>query len=314
MRAVTIPRFGGPEVLQVDEVDAPVPVPGHVIVRVAAAAVNNTDTLLRSGQQARFLSGIPFPYVPGMDLSGVIHKSTDPRWPIGTHVMAAVSAWRAGGGAQAELVSVATQSLAVLPDGLSDVEASTLPMNGLTAMACVDGLRLTAGDTVVVLGAAGAVGGLSIQIAKVRGLRVVADANASDERLVRDLGADHVVPRGGGLSEAVRAYTPQGADGVIDAAVTGQSALDIVRDYGVLATLRPQRGLTMQRGVSENQVFVPLHLKNSVALAELSALASSGAITARVAQEFTPDEAVDAHALLAKHGLRGRPVLTFASW
>lgn len=311
---MTIPHFGGPEVLQIDEMAAPEPVPGHVIVRVAAAAVNNTDTLLRSGQQKRFLTGIPFPYVPGMDLAGTVYSSTDPRWPVGTRVIAAVSAWRAAGGAQAELVSVPVESLAVSPDGLSDVEASTLPMNGLTAMACVDTLGLTTGDTVVVLGAAGAVGGLSIQIAKTRGFRVIADASPKDEQLVRDLGADHLVSRGSGLPEALNEHAPLGADGVIDAAVTGRSALELVRDHGALATLRPQPGLTMQRGVIQHEVFVPTQLANHTALAELSALASSGRITARVAREFTPDRAAHAHSLLATGGLRGRPVLNFARW
>lgn len=314
VRGVTIPTYGGPEVLRIAEVPAPRSVPGHVIVRVAAAAVSNTDTLLRSGRQDRFLTGIPFPYVPGMDLAGTIHSSTDPRWPVGTRVMAAVSAWRKGGGAQAELVSVAVESLAIAPDGLSDVEISTLPMNGLTAIACVDGLGLSAENTVVVLGAAGAVGGLSIQIAKARGLRVIADAAGTDERLIRGLGADHVVPRGSGLPAAVGAHAPHGADGVIDAAVTGQAAVDLVADRGTLATLRPQQGLVMHRGITEREVFVPFQLANSKGLAELSALASSGAITARVAEVLTPDRVGAAHALLAAGGLRGRPVLDFASW
>ncbi|MFA3899892.1 zinc-binding dehydrogenase [Rhodococcus qingshengii] len=314
VRAVTIPAYGGPEVLRVSEVPAPAAGAGRVIVHVGAAAVNNADLLLRAGLQKHFVTGLPFPYVPGMDLAGTVHSSTDSRWPVGTRVMAAVSAWRAGGGAQAELVGVPVESLATSPAGLSDVEASTLPMNGLTAMASVDGLGVHAGDTVVVLGAAGAVGGLAIQIAKVRGLHVVAVASAADEHRVRGLGADHVVPRGDGWFDEVRRNVPRGADGVIDAAVLGQPAVDLVRDGGTLATLRSHDQVVMARGVVQRKVFVPEELSNAAALAELTALADSGVITARVARLFTPDEAADAHALLAAGGMRGRAVLDFSPW
>lgn len=314
VRAVTVPRFGGPDVLQIAEVPAPGHSEGSVVVKVSAAAVSNTDVLLRSGAQKRYLSGVPFPYVPGMDLAGTIHASSHPQWPVGTRVMGAVSAWREEGGAQAELVSVPVESLAPSPFGLSDVEASTLPMNGLTAVACVAGLRLQAGRTVAVLGAAGAVGGLAVQIAKMRGLRVIADASPADEGLVMQLGADLVVPRGDRLREAVHEHARRGVAGVIDAAVIGQRAVDLLADHGSLVTVRPQLGLRLDRGIIESQVFVPMHLASSGVLRELSAFASSGDITARVAEEFTPDRAHEAHELLGKGGVRGRPVLNFASW
>ncbi|ANQ75623.1 MULTISPECIES: alcohol dehydrogenase catalytic domain-containing protein [Rhodococcus] len=314
IRAVTIPTYGGPEVLRVGEVPAPEVESGRVVVHVRAAAVNNADLLLRAGLQKHFVTGLPFPYVPGMDLAGTVHSSTDQRWPVGTRVMAAVSAWRAGGGAQAELVGVPVESLATSPAGLSDIETSTLPMNGLTAMASVDGLRVHAGDTVVVLGAAGAVGGLAIEIAKVRGLKVVAVASAADEHRVRELGADHVVPRGDGWFDEVRRNVPRGAHGVIDAAVIGQPAVDLVRDGGTLATLRSHDQVMMERGVVQRKVFVPEELSDTGGLAELAALAESGAITARVARVFTPGQAADAHTLLAAGGMRGRAVLDFCPW
>jgi NADPH2:quinone reductase len=312
MRAVAVRRFGGPEVLKLQELASPQLVDGSVLVRVTAAAVNNTDVLLRSGGQKRYLTGLPFPYVPGMDLAGEVHASSDPRWPVGMRVMAAVSAWRDVGGAQAEIVRVPVESLAHSPLGLSDFEACTLPMNSLTATACLDGLNLPEGSTVAVLGAAGAVGGLTVQLAKVRGLRVIADAAVDDEDLVRSLGADVVVPRGPDLLKAVGAHARLGVDGVVDAAVIGQPAVHLAKDFGVLATVMPQ-ALSLERGVTEVQVFVPLHLADTQVLAEVSRLADSGHVSARVADVFHPAEASEAHRLLGRSGVRGRPVLDFAA-
>jgi NADPH:quinone reductase-like Zn-dependent oxidoreductase len=312
MRAVVVPRFGGPDVLEVSEVPQPRSDDGSVLVRVTAAAVSNTDVLLRSGAQQRFLTGLSFPYVPGMDLAGEIHASADPQWPVGMRVMAAVSAWRDGGGAQAQIVGVPVESLAHSPLGLSDIEACTLPMNGLTAAACLDGLGLAEGATVAVLGSAGAVGGLVVQLAKARGLHVIADAAPDDADLVRQLGADIVVPRGPDLLKAVSEHARLGVDGVVDTAVLGQAAVHLAKDFGAVASLRPQT-LMPERGVVEVPVFVPDHLCDTEVLAELSRLADSGHVSARVAEVFRPAQASEAHRLLERGGVRGRPVLDFSA-
>jgi NADPH:quinone reductase-like Zn-dependent oxidoreductase len=99
-------------------------------------------------------------------------------------------------GAYAEHLVVPAESVARVPAGMSDVEAATLPMNGLTARMALDLLELPAGATVAVTGAAGAVGGYVVQLATADGFRVIADAADKDEQLVKDLGADVVLPRG----------------------------------------------------------------------------------------------------------------------
>src|SRR5579875_537277 len=184
MKAVTIPRFGGPEVLTV--ADAPVrdPGPGEVRVRVRAATVNPTDLGLRAGGRP---TALPFPYVPGMELAGTVDAVgpgvTDRA--AGDAVMAIVLPLRPEGGAQQELVVVPNDSVAPIPDGWGVVEAATLPMNGLTVRRAFDLMGLPRGATLAVTGAAGAVGGYAVQIGKAEGYRVVADAKPEDAALIR---------------------------------------------------------------------------------------------------------------------------------
>ena len=114
MRAVEFTEFGGPEVLRLVWMPVPSPGPGEVRVRVAAAAVNPTDLAFRSGGHRSMPAGVSPPYVPGMDLAGVVDTvSPDAasRWAPGDRVMAAVTPWVPGGGAQAEFVVVAADAL-----------------------------------------------------------------------------------------------------------------------------------------------------------------------------------------------------------
>ena len=211
MKAVGFSEFGGPEVLGLVSLPVPVPGPGEVRVRVAAAAVNPTDLAFRSGGHRSMPDGMSPPYVPGMDLAGVIDAvgaDAAAQWAPGDRVMAAVSPWVASGGAQAEYVVVAGDALARVPGPISLEAAATLPMNALTVRAALDELALRPGQSLGVTGAAGAVGGYAIQLARAEGLRVIADAGPADENLVAGLGADVVVPRGPGVAVADAAGTP----------------------------------------------------------------------------------------------------------
>src|SRR5215831_10579050 len=273
MRAVGITRFGGPEVLQIVERPVPGPGPGEVRIRVAAATVNPTDTVLRSGRHGA-PDGLEPPYVPGMELAGTIDAApAGSGFSAGDRVMAIVSPRAARGGAQAELVVVPANSVVAVPDGISLVQAATLPMNGLTARLALDLLGLGPGETLAVTGAAGAVGGYTIQLAAADGLRVIADALPKDSELVRGLGADVVVPRGPEVAAAIRLATGDGADALVDAAVMGPPALPAVRDGGQLA--------------------------------------AAGHITLRVARTLPAEQVAQAHRLLEAGGVRGRLVLTF---
>ncbi len=146
MRAVGFTEFGDPDVLGIVTVPRPSPGPGQVLVRVAAATVNPTDLGFRQGGRP-LPAGVEPPYIPGMDLAGVIEEAgpDTPAWHAGMRVMAAVAPMAPGGGAQAEYRVVDEDQLAVVPDGWSLTEAATLPMNGLTVRAALDMLALPAG-------------------------------------------------------------------------------------------------------------------------------------------------------------------------
>jgi NADPH:quinone reductase len=310
MRAVGITEFGGPEVLQIVEKPVPEPGPGEVRIRVAAATVNPTDTVLRSGRHGP-PEGVDPPYVPGMELAGTVDVAPGGSgFQPGDRVMAIAAPRTARGGAQAELVVVPADSVVAVPDGISLIEAATLPMNGLTARLALDLLGLSPGETLAVTGAAGAVGGYTIQLAKVARLRVIADAWPKDSELVRGLGADVVVPRGEEVATAIRLATGDGADAVVDAAVMGPSALPAVRDGGQLAAVRPFRGET-ERSVKIIPIWVGDYLHEQDKLAGLASLAGDGRITLRVARTLPAELAAEAHRRLEAGGVRGRLVLTF---
>lgn len=311
MRAVGFTEFGDPSVLTIVHLPVPEPGPGQVRVRVAAATVNPTDIGFRLGGR-RLPDGVAPPYIAGMELAGVIDAAGPgvAGWSPGDRVMAAVSPWEPGGGAQAEYRVVDADQLARVPEGISLEAAATLPMNGMTVRTALDMLALPPGATLAVTGSAGAVGGYAIQLGVHDGLQVTADAAPSDEALVRGLGATRVVPRGPEFAAAVRAIYPSGVDALLDAALVGPPALAAVRDGGQLLAVRPFQGET-ERGITISLVGVGGHLHEGARVAELADLAAKGVLTLRIAQTLPAERAAEAHRRLEAGGVRGRLVLTF---
>jgi NADPH:quinone reductase-like Zn-dependent oxidoreductase len=311
MRAVGFTEFGDPSVLGIVTVPKPSPGPGQVLVKVAAATVNPTDLGFRRGGRA-MPPGVEPPYIPGMDLAGVI-DAVGPemsRWQAGDRVMAAVSPGVPGGGAQAEYRVVAADQLAEVPDGWSLTDAATLPMNGMTVRAGLDMLALPAGSTLAVTGSAGIVGQYAVQLAAHLGLTVIGDAAPADVPLIESFGARRVVERGPGMAAAVRALYPDGVDAVIDAALLGPSILPAVREGGQLLAVRPFQGET-ERDVTIHLVLVAQHLHEGHRIAELADLVTKGVLTLRVAGVLPAAQAADAHRRLEAGGVRSRLVLTF---
>jgi NADPH:quinone reductase-like Zn-dependent oxidoreductase len=288
----------------------PTPAPGEVLVRVAAATVNPTDLLFRAGLQASAIHNLVPPYVPGMELAGVVHEIGDESTgvAVGQRVMGIVDPRREQGGAQAEYVLVPAASLApVAQDDMT--AAATVPMNGLTAVIAIEALEAAASEVVLITGGAGGVGGYAIQLAKLAGLEVVADAKDEDAALLSALGADHVVPRGPAMTEAVRSIRSQGVDHLIDAARLGPVAMSLVRDDGAAVALRTtDAGDDRLRCTS---VLVGKRMTDTAALRRLALLADRGALTTRVALRLPMERAADAHRLVERGGLRGRVVLEF---
>jgi NADPH:quinone reductase len=189
-----------------------------------------------------------------------------------------------------------------LAPGTDPVAAATLPLNALTALQGLDLLGLAPGQTLLVTGAAGAVGELAVA----RGLRVVATAGDGDEELVRGFGAAVFVSRSAPLAEAVRQAVPSGVDGALDAAVVGLPALDAVRNRGAFVSVFSGAAPVPLRGIRVANVYVSA---DGAALGELSGLVGRGKLTLRVADTLPLTEVAEAHRRLEKGGLRGRLVL-----
>ncbi len=310
MRAVLARGFGGVEVLQVAEVAVPAAGPGQVRIRVEAATVNPVDLATRSGALTeagllpeRDLVGL------GWDVAGVIAEVGQgvSGFARGDRVIGLSDRLDVTLGTHADQVVLDATAVARAPAGVPAVAAATLPLNGLTAVQALDQLGLGEGQSLLVTGAAGAVGGFAVQLAAERGLRVVAVAGEDDEELVRATGAEWFAPRSAvRLGTAVREFHPAGVDGAVDAAALGAVALDAVRGGGAFAALVPGGAPAPLRGTKVLHTWIRA---DGARLADLVALAEAGKLTLRVAETFPLEQVGAAHERVAKGGLRGRVVL-----
>jgi NADPH:quinone reductase-like Zn-dependent oxidoreductase len=225
--------------------------------------------------------------------------------------MGAVTPRRPEGGAQAELVLAPAASVVGMPQGASFAQASTLPMNGLTAELGLDMLNLAAGQSLAVSGGAGLLASYVIALAKARGLEVVAVAKPEDEELVRSFGADAVLPRGDGFVAAVRERYPDGVDGLYDTAILRGAVLGAIRDGGGIAVIRGWDDSPVERGIQVHALRVATVLERTDWLRELQEMASDGRIALRVAVELPPEQAAEGHRLMDAGGVRGRAVIVF---
>lgn len=311
MRAVGVNNHGGPEALEIVDLPEAHAGPGQVRLRVYAATVNPTDTYVRNGDRAEMQKADPPPYVPGMDAAGIVDEvgAGVDHVAVGDRAMAIVLP-KGSHGAYRQSLVVPGDSVTKAPAGASHAEASTLPMNGLTARLSLDLLGLEPGRTLAVTGAAGCYGGYVVQLAKADGLVVVADASEADRALVAGLGADHVVARGPGFADEVRALFPDGVDGLADGAVQNDEVFAAIRDGGAFTSVRGFTG-EPQRDITFSTTWVRDYLLERAKLDRLRQQAEDGQITLRVAEVFPAERAADAHARLEAGGTRGRCVITF---
>ena len=310
MRAVGVTEYGGPEALTIVELPEVHAGPGEVRLRVHAATVNPTDTYVRNGDRADAQSAHEPPYVPGMDAAGIVDEvgeGVTTGISVGDRAMAIVVP--AGShGAYRQSIVLPAESVTAAPEGSSHAEASTLPMNGLTARLSLDLLGLQPGQTLAVTGAAGAYGGYVVQLAKADGLTVVADASEADVELVTGLGADIVVPRGDGFADEVRAQFPDGVDGLADGSVQNEAVFGAIRDGGSFTSVRGFKG-EPQRDISFSTTWVTSYQLEHGKLDTLRQQTDDGLVTLRVAEVFPAERAADAHARLEAGGTRGRCVI-----
>lgn len=295
-RTAVVRAPGGPDSIEIIELPVPEPGSGDVRVEVAAAAVNPVDLAVADGTfHGMGLIAQPDHTGLGWDFAGVIDAAgPGVDLPVGGRVAGLAPGFDRDRGAYAQHVVVAAGNVALVPEGLDLDTAASIPLNGLAAAQIVDLLGDGRGRRLLVTGAAGAVGGYAIPMARDRGWLVTGLARAEDEAFVRSVGAEFT-----GRPEP-------GWDAVADAAALQVQGLALVRDDGLFVGVRPASTPAATRGIT---VRVVETRPDDVRLRQLLDAAAEGRLPARVHAVIPLDQVADAHRAVAKGGVRGRYVL-----
>jgi NADPH2:quinone reductase len=219
MKVVTLEEFGSPPAVR-DDLEAPTPGEGEVLVRVHASSANPVDNAIAAGMLKEMFDH-DFPVTLGRDYCGVVEQvgSGVDRFQAGDEVFGFLKHAdpTVHEGTWAELITVPEDaSIAPKPDGVGRAAAGAAPLAAITAMTAVDALDLSEGSTVLVVGATGGVGSFAVQLAAKAGATVIAPALAQDEDYLRDLGAAEVIGREEDVASAVRERHGDGVEAVLD--------------------------------------------------------------------------------------------------
>ncbi len=322
MQAAIVTRYGPPDVVQIRQVPAPKARPGQVIVRQRATSVSSGDARIRAanmppgyGLILRLVLGLGGPRQPilGISVAGEVtevgpgvttHK-------IGDRVLATTGfAMRA----HAEFVAVKAGRLIPLPDGLSMAEAAALPFGALTALYYLrDRARLAAGESVLVIGASGAVGAATVQLARHFGARVTGICSAANADLVHDLGAERVI------DYRAKDFRRQGLryDVIVDCigGATAENCRDVLAMGGRLCLVVASLGYQLTAGWHSRRtgvrVIAGMGTEPPEDLRLLAGLAATGALRPHIGATFPFDRIAEAHELADSGHKRGNTVITF---
>jgi NADPH:quinone reductase-like Zn-dependent oxidoreductase len=299
MRAIQFDRFGGPEVLALVEVAEPHAAAGQIRVAVRAVGVNPVDWKIRKG-----MMGGELPRGTGLEVAGVVDELGDgvSDVNVGERVFGSV----VGGNGAADFALL--EHYASVPSSLDFAGAAALTVAVETAVRTLDLLDVGAGQTVLVNGAAGAVGISTVQLARERGATVIGTASAANHDYLRSFGAESTT-YGDGLVQRVRELAPGGVDRAIDDA--GGGALPAL----VELTGAPEHVVTIAdyQGAQETGVRMTggANAKRAwYSLGEIGALIEAGRFTLPVAQTLPLEQIADAHRLSESGHVRGKLVLT----
>jgi NADPH:quinone reductase-like Zn-dependent oxidoreductase len=316
MRAVVIERFGDPDGMTVVDLPDPVPTGDQVVIRTEAIGVGGVDAVIRRGTLG---SGFPVGMVPGSEVAGIVTSvgpEVDASW-VGRRVWA----FTGTAGGYVELAVARIGDVVRLPDGLASVDAVTLGSAAPVAHFALAHGHLAPGESVLVRGAAGSIGIAAVELAAAAGAAVVAVTTSSGERgrRLRDLGATHVLDRGGSGPDA-----PSEFDVVLD--VVGGADVPAFIDrlasngrmvvVGAVGGFPPSDfGMRLVQGFQRSRSFatfsldsVPTATRDRVR-AEQFAAATHGALHPVVDGVLPLDQAAEAHRRMDAGGVFGRIVL-----
>jgi NADPH:quinone reductase-like Zn-dependent oxidoreductase len=300
MRAVRQHTLGGPEVLVVEDVPRPEPAPTEVLVRVGAAGVNPVDWKVRAN--GGLIGELPF--TVGWDVAGVVEEvGFGVTWLAAGDRVFGMPRFPREAACYAEYVVSPSRQLTRIPEGLLDVEAAAIPLAGLTAwQSLVETAGVGEGSRVLVLGAAGGVGHLAVQIAKRRGAWVAGTSSPEKHDFLSGLGVDEPLDK----SQDIELRE---VDAVLDTVggQAGLAALPAIGDGGTLVTLSSSAVPALQEAAAGRVRVAGILVEPD--RAGMEALAALG-LKPHVEQTFPLEEAARAHELGEQGRTRGKIVLT----
>jgi NADPH:quinone reductase-like Zn-dependent oxidoreductase len=295
MQAAVYDEFGGPEKIQIRTLDVPEIKEGEVLLRIQAAGVNPVDNAVREGYLKNFLQHT-FPIIPGWDVAGIVEERgfSARRFAVGDEVYAYARRPVVQNGTFAEYIVIPESYLAKRPENIGWEEAAGIPLVGLTAYhSLYEAGNLQAGQTVLILGASGGVGSLGIQLANLKGARVLAVASEKNHAFMRELGAEATIDyRQPDLAAAIKRIAPDGIDLIFDCAAgeTLMQALPSLKPNGKLVSILHQ-GEGLDRTIDFKYVFVE---PNSTQLEHLRELANTGRLKVHVSAKYALADTAEA--------------------
>ncbi len=321
MKAIRINETGGPEVMHMEEIETPTPKEGEVLVKVAAAGINFADLAQRQGA---YLTRTRTPSTPGFEFAGTVAaRGPGVSFPAeGTRVVAF------GDGGYAEYALARTNTVIPIPPDLDFAHAAAFPVQGITAYQLLrESGRLQAGESVLVHAAAGGVGTLAMQLAKLMGAGTVIGtaSNADKLQLARRLGADVAInyTEENWVEQVKEATGGQGADIILEmvGGTIAQQSLQCLAPYGRMVVYGAAGGEIVQfSGIQlmyKNQSIIGYWLTSRLQQADRLALAAmevmqylvTGKLEIIVGQTFPLAEAAEAHRAIAERRTMGKVVL-----
>lgn len=310
MKAARFHEYGGPEVLQVEDAEQPVPGPGEVRVAVAGTTFNPVDDGIRGG----YLQGpfpVALPHIPGVEVAGTVDALGDGATGVDVGEKVVGFLPMLADGASAEYVVAPAEVLVRAPSGVRLADAAALPMTGLTAwQALFDDAELATGQRILINGAGGAVGGYAVQLARRAGAHVIAIGSPRSSTRLRELGADDVVDH---TATDVAAALGDPVDVLLNLASVSAPDLaalvGLVRDGGVVVNTVPGTPSPGDdaRGVRAVGVFVR---SDADQLGELVARVERGELRLGVDRRVALADLPSIHAEADAGTLRGKVVVT----
>jgi NADPH:quinone reductase-like Zn-dependent oxidoreductase len=301
-RRITYSQLGGPEVLTISEISEPHAGEGEVRVRVRFAGINPFDAKVFSGEATSSPQNVSFPSGNGNDFAGVVDEIGDgvSTWAIGDEVLGGK-----GFSAQADYVVVAANALVRKPDALSWQQAGALDIVGRTAWASVESVSLTAADTVLVSAAAGGVGVIAAQLAKLKGAKVIGSASESNHEFLRSLGI-HPVTYGQGMVERILEISPEGVTAALDN--NGRETVDAALALGAPAD---RINTIADYAALDEYGTTGVGAAGATAddLATLAALVAAGTVQVPIDSVFPLEQVSEAYTKLLEGHSRGKIVL-----